>query len=173
MSISGPSEIHFEGVRVRYDSAKTFDELVTALLGDIGEKPVRLDVLAAADSWESYQQQVEPHVGPSGFMLFKLIDHGAWIVKAGIDRKVLRVILGNPLIAITMLRHDVTAGLFAPVEVLLVDEGDDGSSLTYVKPSTLMVVEDNPQLLGAATELDTKLAALVAKVTSDGGGVGG
>ena len=167
MSVSGPHEIRFEGVRVRYDSARTFDELVVALLGDIGENPVSLDGLAASDSWESYQQQVEPHVGPSGFMLFKLIDHGAWIKKAGIDRRVLRVILGNPLIAFTMLRHDVTAGLFAPVEVLLVDEGDDGSSLTYVKPSTLMVVEDNPKLLSAATELDTKMAALAAKVTSD------
>ena len=167
MSVSGPHEIRFEGVRVRYDSTKTFDQLVAALLGDIGENPVSLDVLAAADNWESYQQQVEPHVGPSGFMLFKLIDHGAWIEKAGIDRRALRVILGNPLIAITLLRHDVSAGLFAPVEVLLVDEGDDGSSLTYVKPSTLMVVEDNPKLLSAATELDTKLAALAAKVTSD------
>ena len=167
MSVSGPREIRFEGVRVRYDSARTFDELVVALLGDIGENPVSLDGLAASDSWESYQQEVEPHVGPSGFMLFKLIDHGAWIKKAGIDRRVLRVILGNPLIAFTMLRHDVTAGLFAPVEVLLVDEGDDGSSLTYVEPSTLMVVEDNPKLLSAATELDTKLAALAAKVTSD------
>ena len=106
-----------------------------------------------------------PYVGPSGFMLFKLFDHGAWITKAGIDRKVLRVILGNPLIAITMLRHDVTAGLFAPVEVLLVDEGD-GSSLTYIKPSSLMVFEPNPQLLSAAKDLDTKLAALAAKVTA-------
>ena len=65
-----------------------------------------------------------------------------------------------------MLRHDVTAGLFAPVEVLLVDEGEDRSSLTYVKPSSLMVVEDNPQLLSAAKELDAKLAALAAKVTT-------
>src|SRR6516164_1891497 len=166
MSVSGPREIRFEGVRVRYDSARTFDELVVALLGDIGENPVSLDVLAAADSWESYQQQVEPHVGPSGFMLFKLIDHGAWISKTGIDRKVMRVILGNPLIAITMLRHDVSAGLFAPVEVLLVDEGEGRSSLTYVKPSSLMVVEPNPELHSAAEELDAKLAALAAKVAS-------
>ena len=81
----------------------------------------------------------------------------------------LRVILGNPLIAITMLRHDVTAGLFAPVEVLLADEGDDHSSLTYVKPSSLMVLEKdaghNPELLSAAEELDAKLAALAEKVT--------
>jgi uncharacterized protein (DUF302 family) len=167
MSASEPHEIRFDGVRVRYDSAKSYDDLVAALLADIGERPVSLDdVVKTSTDWESYQRRVEPYVGPSGFMLFELFDHGAWIGMAGIDRKVLRVILGNPLIAITMLRHDVTAGLFAPVEVLLVDEGEGRSSLTYVKPSSLMVVERNPELLSAAKELDTKLAALAAKVTA-------
>ena len=167
MSASEPRETRFDGRRVRYDSAKSYDELVAALLADIGQQPLLLDDFAkTADSWASYQRLVEPHVGPSGFMLFKLIDHGAWIAKAGIDRKVLRVILGNPLIAITMLRHDVTAGLFAPVEMLLVEEGEGRSSLTYVEPSSLMVVENNPELLSAAKELDAKLAALAAKVTA-------
>jgi uncharacterized protein (DUF302 family) len=159
-------EVRFDGVRLRYQSAKTYDELVTALLSDIGERPVPIDdIWAQADSWQTYQEKVQSRVGPSGFMLFGLLDHGAWISKAGIHRKVLRVILGNPLIAITMLRHDVTAGLFAPVELLLADQADTGSSLTYVKPSSLMVVEPNPELLSAAMELDAKLAALAAKVT--------
>ena len=97
--------------------------------------------------------------------MFNVFDHGGWINYAGINRKMLRVILGNPLIAITMIRHDVTAGLFAPVELLVLDEDDGRSSITYVKPSSLMVVESNPPLLAAAEELDAKLAALVAKVT--------
>jgi uncharacterized protein (DUF302 family) len=161
-----PHEIRFDGVRVRYDSAKSYDELRAALRSDIGEKPVPINEFAAAtDDWDSYRKRVESHVGPSGFMLFAVIDHGAWITKAGIERKALRVVLGNPLIAITMLRHDVSAGLFAPVEVLLLEEGA-GSSLTYVKPSSLMVVEPNPELLGAAEKLDAKLAALADKVTS-------
>lgn len=165
MSASNPQEIRFDGVRVRYDSVKSYDELVAALLADIGDKPVPINEFAtASSSWESYRERVESHVGPSGFMLFALIDHGAWITKDGIDRKALRVILGNPLIAITMLRHDVSAGLFAPVELLILDQGQ-GSSLTYVKPSSLMVVEPNPELLGAARELDAKLAALAEKVT--------
>jgi uncharacterized protein (DUF302 family) len=159
------SEIHFDGVRVRYDSAKSYDELVAALLADIGDKPVPINEFAlVTDTWESFRERVESHVGPSGFMLFALFDHGGWITKAGIDRKALRVILGNPLIAITMLRHDVSAGLFAPVELLIVDEGA-GSSLTYVKPSSLMVVQPNPELLSAAQQLDAKLAALAEKVT--------
>jgi uncharacterized protein (DUF302 family) len=165
--VSVAREIRFDGVRVRHDSAKGYDELLAALLADIGEKPVQInDFAMATDDWQSYQDSVEPHAGPSGFMLFNLIDHGAWITTAGIERKVIRVILGNPLIAITMLRHDVTAGLLAPVELLLVDEGEGRSSLTYVKPSSLMVVENNPELLTAAEELDAKLAALATKVTS-------
>ena len=160
-------ETRFDGVRVRYDSDKSYDELLAALLADIGDQPVPInDIGASTGDWQSYQERVESHVGPSGFMLFALIDHGAWITKAGIDRKVMRVILGNPLIAITMLRHDVGAGLFAPVEVLVMDEGEGRSSLTYVKPSSLMVVKPNPELLSAAKELDAKLAALATKVAS-------
>lgn len=160
-------EIQFDGVRVRYDSSKSYDEVVAALLADIGRQPVPIAaVTQPCDDWNTYRTTVEKQVGPSGFMLFALIDHGTWLPNAGIERRALRVILGNPLIAITMLRHDVTAGLFAPVELLILDE-PDGSSLTYVKPSSLMVVEPNPELLSAAEQLDAKLAALAEKVTSD------
>ena len=58
-----------------------------------------------------------------------------------------------------------TAGLFAPVELLVVNEPGDRSSITYVRPSSLMVVESNPPLLAAALALDEKLEALVRKVT--------
>lgn len=167
MPLSDLHETRFDGVRVRYDSVKSYDELVAALLADVGDRPVPIDDLAKAfDSWESYEKEVESHVGPSGFMLFTLFNHGGWINKAGIDRKVLRAIIGNPLIAITMLRHDVTAGLFAPVELLLVEEDNGHSSLIYVKPSSLMVVEPNPALRATAEELDAKLAALAAKVAA-------
>jgi uncharacterized protein (DUF302 family) len=164
---NNPREIAFNGVRLRFDSKKSFDELVSALLADVGEKPLMIDDLPAKfDSWESYKAEVESHVGPSGFILFAVMNHGAWIKKVQIQKKVLRVVIGNPLLAITMLRHDLTAGLFAPVELILIEEDDDQSSLTYVRPSSLMVVETNEPLLAAARELDAKLQALAAKVTA-------
>ncbi|CAJ1501379.1 DUF302 domain-containing protein [[Mycobacterium] burgundiense] len=158
-------EIPFEGLRLRYGSTQGFDALVAALYDAVGSAPVPIDDIAVRfGDWDSYEREIQSHVGPSGFMLFAVFNHGGWIRKAGIDRQVLRVVIGNPLIAITLLRHDVTAGLFAPVELLLTAE-DDGSALTYVQPSSLMVVEDNPALLAAATVLDTKLAQLAADVT--------
>ena len=110
--------------------------------------------------------EVESHVGPSGFILFALMNHGAWIKKVAIRKKVLRVVIGNPLLAITMLRHDLTAGLFAPVELIIIEEDNNQSSLTYVRPSSLMVVEKNEPLLAAAEVLDAKLQMLAAKVTA-------
>ena len=166
-SASEPHEIPFDGLRLRFESDKTFDQVVDALFADIGDKPVPInDIAVGFDSWESFEREVASHQGPSGFMLFASFDHGAWLTKAGIDRKVLRVVLGNPLIAITMLRHDATAGLFAPVEVLVTEEDGGRSAITYVAPSSLMVVEPNEPLRTAALELDGKLAALATKVTA-------
>ena len=167
MKDSNLREITFNGVRLTFDSNKSFDDVVSSLLADVGDKPVLLNEVAAnSESWDSYKKVIESRVGPSGFSLFAIIDHGAWIKKVGIRKKVVRFIIGNPMIAITMLRHDLTAGLFAPVELILVEEGDGRCSLTYVRPSSLMVVETNDALLDAARQLDAKLQVLATKVTS-------
>ena len=69
--------------------------------------------------------------------------------------------------AITMIRHDITAGLFAPVEILVTEkERGPGTTITYVRPSSLMVIEVNPPLHSAAKALDEKLEALIAKATA-------
>ena len=168
MKDSNPREITFNGVRLTFDSNKGFDEVMSSLLADVGDKPVLLnEVAATSESWDAYKKVIESRVGPSGFSLFAVIDHGAWIKKVGIRRKVIRFIIGNPMIAITMLRHDLTAGLFAPVELILIEQDNGRSSLTYVKPSSLMVVAKNDALLDAANQLDSKLHALAQKVTSD------
>jgi uncharacterized protein (DUF302 family) len=169
VSSPGPRETRFDGIRIRVDSDKTYEQVVDALLSEIGENPESITDLPAAffEDWGSFATEITRHLGSSGFMLMHLIDHGEWLATAGINRKALRAILGNPLIAITMLRHDLTAALFAPVELLLLEEDHNRSSLTYVKPSSLMVVDDNPPLRAAALALDEKLAALAAKVVAN------
>ena len=168
MSASDRRVVRFNGLRVQFDSDKTYDELVAALLADVGDKPVPIEDLASAapGSWDSFAGgEVQSRVGRGDFILLGLLDHGGWIKTAGIGRKALRAIIGNPRIAVTMLRHDVMAGLYASVELLVIDRDDERSSLIYVKPSSLMVVDDNPPLHEAAEELDAKVEALAAKVT--------
>jgi uncharacterized protein (DUF302 family) len=118
-------------------------------------------------SEEEYVRDVSTRfVGESGFMLFSEIDHGAWIERFGIKRRVLRWILGNPLIAITMIRHDVAAALFVPVEILLAERpGGQGATVIYVRPSSLMAIGDSLDLLTAAQALDAKLNSLICRST--------
>ena len=100
-------------------------------------------------------------------MLFAEFDYHQWLGLYGIQRKLARWILGNPVIAITMIRHDLEAALFAPVELLLVeDENREGVTVVYDLPSSLMVTRENPPLLEAAAALDAKLEDLVTEVTS-------
>jgi uncharacterized protein (DUF302 family) len=165
--MTNPTEQIFQGVRVEISSTKPYEQVLAQLLDDIGETPVDTDALEQEhESWESYRQEAEGLAGPSGFMLFGLINHGAWMKKVGAFGRSMRVILGNPAIAITMLKHDVKAGLFAPVELLLLEEKGNRSTLIYVKPSSLMVIEPDDELLSAALSLDQKLEALAVKITS-------
>jgi len=157
------------GLRTEVTTSLSFDEVLGRLRAQMGQASVQEVIALAglATSEVAYAREVEKRfVGESGFMLFAEIDHGAWLPKFGINRRTVRWILGNPLIAITMIRHDITAGLFAPVELLVTEaEGMQGTMLTYMKPSSLMVVQDNPLLLKAAKALDEKYDTLVARAT--------
>jgi hypothetical protein len=67
-----------------------------------------------------------------------------------------------------MIREDISAGLFVPVELLLVDAPDGGTTLTYVQPSSLIAIDhDNSALRTAAKALDAKVAALTAAIFED------
>jgi uncharacterized protein (DUF302 family) len=163
----------FKGLRIRVESDYGFEEVVRRLHEQTGRTTVgEIGAIAAtASSAEDFHKDVtERFVGPSGFMIFTEFDHGGWISPYGINRRVLRVILGNPLIAITLMRHDISAGLFAPVEILLVGHGSGpGSTVHYVRPSTLMLIDGDPELASAASELDRKLDALISNMTGLGG----
>ncbi len=158
----------FEGNRVRFESTRSFDEVLLNLRKLVGTATIQKvnKQESGEDTREHFEQAIQSQVGESGFMLFLELDHGDWLSLFGIQRKVVRWILGNQLLAITMIRHDITAGLFAPVELLLFDnESGDGSTVIYDLPSSLMVIEHNPALRDAAEELDRKLQTLVSRVT--------
>lgn len=138
-----------------------------------------------------FREGVEAVLGPHGFMFFAEINHGSWIQlfmpssndrgpkelkKQAVARQCKRIILGNPLIAMTMLQHDLNAGLAVPVELLLIeqDEGEEeeregetksGTRILYQLPSALIArVNKNPELREAAEKLDEKLEALVKDI---------
>lgn len=162
----------FHGKRVRAESSRPYHDVLERLR-ELVPKAMPMDAFPGAMeragglNVANFERVVRSQVGESGFMLFQEIDHSEWLPLYGLERKAIRLILGNPMVAITMLRHDLEAGLFAPVELLLCDaKQGHGSTVIYDLPSSLMVIDQNPPLLEAARGLDAKLEALVRNATS-------
>ena len=160
----------FCGIRTVVTTSASFDTVCQRLRDQMGTATVQ-DIVALAQMPISQADYValvdERFVGKSGFMLFAEIDHGGWLHVFSLHRRTVRWVLGNPLIAVTIIRHDITAGLFAPVEILITEAQDgQGTTVTYVRPSSQMVIEENPSLLAAAIALDIKFDRLVAQATA-------
>ena len=159
----------FEGKRMQYPSTRSYDEILQhfqELVGTTGGAAVLQGASERVRTREEFEELTKSHVGESDFLLFFQIDHGRWLSLFGVQRRAMRLVFGNPLVAITMMNYDVNAGLFAPVEMLVVEnESGDGATVIYDLPSAQMKIENNPAMLAAAQELDRKVAALVSRVT--------
>jgi hypothetical protein len=159
----------FEAKRVRVESTRSLEEVLLNLRNVVGTTIIPQENIQEAGSAltrEQFEHVIGSQVGESGFTLFFEMNYGQWLPLFGIERKVVRWILGNPLLAITMIQHDIIASLFAPVELLLVENAPgNGSTVIYDLPSSLMVIEPNAALETAAKELDRKLMMLVSRVT--------
>src|SRR5713101_653532 len=109
--------------RFTLGSSKSFDHVVAALNSAVGHPDM-------AEFWKSthqaqsdaeLQNTIEKGLGRTGLMLFVEFDHGA-VVRSGTGRatpKMIRFVIGNPLIMREMAKHVPEAGSYAPVKVLV------------------------------------------------------
>jgi len=151
--------------RFTLSSSKPFDQVVAALNSAVGHPDM-------AEFWKSthraqsdaeLQNIIEKGLGRTGLMLFVEFDHGA-IVRKGTGRdtpRMIRFVIGNPLIMREMAKHVPDAGSYAPVTVL-VDERADGIHLSYDRMASLLAPYNNPEALKVARDLDEKVEALLS-----------
>jgi Domain of unknown function DUF302 len=90
-----------------------------AATGTITSDDFRQAVAASGGNVADFETRIHAFEGSSALMRFLDIDHSAWMKILGIPGRSRLYILGNPLIAATMVRHDLGAGLNVPVRVLL------------------------------------------------------
>jgi uncharacterized protein (DUF302 family) len=100
-------------------------------------------------------------------MSFVQFDHGA-IVRKETGRetpRMIRLVIGNPLIMKEMAKHVPDAGSCAPVTVL-VDERSDGVHLSYDRMASLLAAYENPDALLVAKHLDNKVETLLREAAA-------
>ena len=155
--------------RFSLTTSKPFDEVVAGVYTVIGHPDMAEFVRSTheARSFAELKSAVEKGLSEAGLMLFMQLDQGAVVQKeTGRDTpRIIRLLIGNPLIMKEMAKHVPDAGSYAPVTVL-VDERADGVHLSYDRMASFLAVYGNRDALHVAEDLDNKIETLLREAAA-------
>jgi uncharacterized protein (DUF302 family) len=155
--------------RFSLTSSKPFDQVVAAVNAGIGHPDMAEFTRSTHDarSFAELKSAVEKSLSKAGLMLFMQLDHGAVVRKqTGRDTpRIIRFVIGNPLIMKEMAKHVPDAGSYAPVTVL-VDERADGVHLSYDTMASFLAGYGNRDALQVAEDLDNKIETLLREAAT-------
>ncbi len=155
--------------RFSLTSSRSFDEVLAAINDAVGHPDM-------TEFWRSTHQartvgelenSIQKALGKTGLMSFVELDHGAIVRKmTGRDTpRIVRLVIGNPLIMQQMAKHVPDAGSYAPVTVL-VDERPDGVHLSYDRMASFLAPYANADVFAVARNLDNKIEDLLQQAAA-------
>lgn len=150
---------------IRKGSSKPFDAVVTTFESLLG-KPTMESIREAVETNQG-EVKISAMQGQSGFMILGCLDMGAVIpTLRQKDIRAKQYLIGNPLFADQMIRHNVEAGLYAPLRVFLFED-QKGSSFVFDRPSTLFGQWHSLEIDNVAQKLDRLLDNLIDAALKD------
>jgi len=155
--------------RFSLTTSKRFDDVISSVNAAIGHPDMAEFGRSTheAHSFAELKSAVEKGLSKLGLMLFMQLDHGAILRKeTGHETpKMMRFVIGNPLIMKEMAKHIPDAGSYAPVTVL-VDERADGVHLSYDRMASFLAPCGNRDALEVARNLDKKIEDLLRQAAA-------
>src|SRR5262245_60910040 len=145
-------------------SQRPFEEVVRRVTATIGRPDPKAfhDSVTSATTKVELEGVVRQAVGSSDLMEFVRFDAGDVLRKeqGGQGPKMLRLVVGNPLIMGEMAKAVPDAASYAPVTILI-DERADGVRLSYDSMATLLAPYGDEAALRVAKNLDAKVEGLL------------
>jgi uncharacterized protein (DUF302 family) len=155
--------------RVSIISSKPFEAVIGTLSDAIGHPDMVQfkKETGEARTFVELENIVKKSLGRTELMLFLELDQGNIIQKekGTTTPKMIRFLIGNPLIMKEMAKHVPDVGSYAPVTILA-DERPDGVRLTYDRTASLIASYGSPEALAVAKELDSKVETLLCERAS-------
>ena len=155
--------------RFSLTSSKPFDAVVATLKSSVGQPDMVefFKTTKAAKSFADLERVVQSGLGRTDLMLFAEFDLGGILRRetGAKTPKIMRFVIGNPLIMKEMVKHFPDAGSYAPVTIL-VDERPDGVHVSYDMMESFLLPYGSPEALAVARNLDAKITTLLRECTS-------
>jgi len=146
-------------------SSKSFEDVVAALEAAVGHPDMSaFQKQVATGTFSEFAAFIQAALGRSGFMEFTRFNMGAVLRKESgqASPKILRLVIGNPLVMKEMGKHVPDAASYAPVTVLI-DERADGVHLSYDTMASYLAPYGSEEVLKVARDLDAKVEKLLSE----------
>ena len=150
--------------RIRVVSTKPFEEVVQKLSATIGHPDINEfhKAVHTVKTVAELEAVVQSAIGSSDLMEFIRFDAGEVLRKERRSQgaKMVRLVVGNPIIMKGMAMTVPDAAAYAPVTIL-VDERNDGVFLSYDSMESLLAPYGSQEALLVAKDLDAKIELLL------------
>jgi uncharacterized protein (DUF302 family) len=150
--------------RMSVVSSRPFDEVVNRLAANVGHPDMTAfnRDMKASRTMAELEKLVQAATGPSGLMEFVRFDLGEVLSKEQGARapRIIRFVVGNPIIMKEMARTAPDAASYAPVTIL-VDQRADGVHVSYDSMASLIAPYGSEAAIAVARKLDAKVENLI------------
>ncbi|MGI5240106.1 DUF302 domain-containing protein [Dactylosporangium sp. CA-139066] len=144
-----PTGIAFDAFTAAFEEAAPVFDTSAALRA--GQPP---------GGWNEFEAAVAANA-PNELVIFGKIEATPLMAIAGHRRKYTEYLLGNPVIAESMLRHHPAVMLYAPLRILVHSDDNDCAVFTLDQPSAVFGGFGIPQVTEVGVGLDRKVANLL------------
>ena len=141
---------------IRIDSGKSYGE-VRAALEKLPRFDDRIRGLLHYGEIERVKAELKKIQGDAGLVIFSVATHGDWLQILSGKRHAVQYVIGNVLVSTQMTRHELAAGLYAPLRIILYENKAGTATFEYDRPSSLFGQYDNESVTAVAKELDQKI----------------
>lgn len=152
--------------RISIVSHRPFNEVIERLSNAVGHPDMKAfhKGIMEADNVAALEQLVQNATGAGELMEFYRFDSGEVLNKGQVQKtRLIRFLIGNPVIMSRMARTVPDAAAYAPVTIL-VHEREDGVYLSYDLMESLLTGYGSSSALEVARDLDVKVEQLLESV---------
>lgn len=157
------SNIQVEHIRI--DSDKSYSE-VRAALEKLPRFDDRIRVLLQYGQIECVKAELKEIQGDAGLVIFSVATHGDWLQIISGKRNAAQYVIGNILVSTQMTQHQLAAGLYAPLRVLLYENEANTATFEFDRPSALFGQYDDERVTRVARELDQEIFDALIKAAA-------
>ena len=151
--------------RVTVSTERPFDEVVATVYAGLGRVPDFGELVArwsATRDAAEFEATTAAVSGNSGLIEFLSLDLGSALEKRDLthDRRLLRIIAGNPVTMSTMAATVPDVGSYAPITILIAERAE-WTTLSYDRVASALAPYASDSATAVATSLDEAVVALL------------